>query len=318
MVKKILILAGGGGHTGYAQILAEELKGKADLSFLVPDDDPLSRSRLEPYGTVESLIKPRHPRTSNWVFIVRLLKAFLNSSSLIPRNLDVVVSTGSNFCIPPAIIAWMKGIPNVYLESRVRFTSPSKTASILRHFSKLIALQWEEQKKFINGTIFGPLLPKRKLEPWDGGYILVAGGTYGYKKLFDAFMDTAYENVTLQTGGLDPTPYIEKHPKWKVISYSDTFHELLAGAKVVVCPPGGTPIEALVYKKPIVIVRYPMWTRAAGLDDTRLFAERLNAPLLSSLTPQAIEKAVEEALTRDHPNFTSGTETLVESILSLP
>ena len=317
MTKKILILAGGGGHTGYAQILAEELKGKADLSFLVPADDPLSRSRLEPYGKVESIIKPRHPRTSIWAFIVRLLKAFWTSPGLIPRDLDVIVSTGSNFCIPPAIVAWMKGIPNVYLESRVRFTGPSKTASILRPFSKLIALQWEEQKNFINGTVFGPLLPRRKVEPWDGGYILVAGGTYGYKELFDAFMDTGYENIVMQTGSLNPTPYLEKHPKWRVISYSDTFHELLAGAEVVVCPPGGTPIEALVYKKPVVIVRYPSWTRAAGPNDTRLFAERLNAPLLSSLTPQAIKKAVEEALTRDQPSFTNGAEILAESILSL-
>jgi hypothetical protein len=64
-------------------------------------------------------------------------------------------------------------------------------------------------------------------------------------------------------------------------------------------------------------VRYPSWTRAAGPNDTRLFAERLNAPLLSSLTPQAIKKAVEEALTRDQPSFSNGAETLAESILSL-
>ena len=317
MAKKILILAGGGGHTGYAQILADELKGKAELSFLVPDDDPLSKSRLEPYGDVKSLIKPRHPRTPIWAFIVRLLRAFWASPGLISRDFDVVVSTGSNFCIPPAIIAWVKGIPNVYLESRVRFTSPSKTASILQHFSKLIALQWEEQKNFLNGTVFGPLLPRRKLEPWDGGYILVAGGTYGYKKLFDAFMDTDYENVTMQIGGLDPTPYLEKHPKWKIISYSDSFHELMAGAKVVVSPPGGTPVEALVYEKPIVIVSYPSWTRAAGPDDTRYFSERLNAPLLSSFTPGDVQSAIEDALTRKKPLFNDGTDTLVEYILSL-
>ena len=45
-MKKILILAGGGGHTGYAKILAEELQGRAELSILVSEDDPLSEELL--------------------------------------------------------------------------------------------------------------------------------------------------------------------------------------------------------------------------------------------------------------------------------
>jgi len=317
MTKMIMILAGGGGHTGYAVILAEELRDRAELNFLVPDDDPLSRARLEPFGQVETMTKPRHPKTPMWKFILRLIKAFYQAASRVSGSIDAVVSTGSNFCIPPALVAWMKGIPIINLESRVRLAGPSKTASILQHFAKVTALQWEEQGKFLNGTFFGPLLPRRRIEPWNGGYVLVAGGTYGYRELFEAVSESNLESVVLQIGDLDKDIYQRKHPNWKVLSYTDRFEELLAGAEVVVCPPGGTPIEAIAYGKPVVVVCYPSWTRAAGPEDTRAFAEKLNAPLLSTMSPKAVEKAVEEAKKRRAPILKDGTGALVEAILSI-
>lgn len=315
--KTVMILAGGGGHTGSARILAEELCGRAELSFLAPDDDPISLRRLEPFGPVGTLTKPRHPTTPVWRFAPRLAKAFHQSSSGVPGDLDVVVSTGSNFCVPPALVAWMKGIPLVNLESRVKFTKPSRTASLLQHFAKVTALQWEEQSRILKGTVFGPLLPRRTVEPWSGGYILVAGGTYGYKELFDAVSASGLDKVVLQTGNLDGKEYAERHPEWKVIGFTDRFEELLAGADVVVSPPGGTPIEAVVHGKPVVVVRYPEWTRAASLEDTRIFADKLNASLLLTLTPSALEAAVEEAKRREVPVLRDGTRPLVETILAL-
>lgn len=315
--KAIMILAGGGGHTGTARILAEELHGRAELSFLAPDDDPISRRRLEPFGSVGTLTKPRHPTTPTWRFALRLAKALYQSLGRVPRNLDVVVSTGSNFCVPPALVAWMKGVPLVNLESRVRFIKPSRTASLLQHFAEVTALQWEEQSRILKGTVFGPLLPRRTMEPWNGEYILVAGGTYGYKGLFDAVSASSLKDVVLQTGNLDGKEYAERHPDWRVISFTDGFDELLAGAEVVVSTPGGTPIEAVVYGKPVVIVRYPEWTRAASLEDTKIFAEKLNAPLLLRLTPSALEAAVEESKRRELPVLRDGTRALVETILSL-
>ena len=317
MVKKVLILAGGGGHTGYAQILAEELKGKCELCFLVPEEDALSVSRLESYGKVWMITKPRHPTTPTRIFIFRLARAFLQALSRVSRDIDVVVSTGSNFCIPPALIAWMKGIPIVNLESRVRFNKSSRTTSILKNFAKVTALQWEEQRHILKGTVFGPILPKRKMEPWSGGYILVASGTYGYKELFDTVSDCKFKNVVIQTGTLDGSKYKKEHPEWKVISFTNKFDELLAGADVVVSPPGGTPIEAVVYGKPVVIVCYPEWTKAASPIDTKIFAEKLNAPLITTLEPRAFEAAVEEAKKREIPVFSNGTKSLVETILML-
>ena len=316
-MRKILILAGGGGHTGYAQILAEELKGRAELSFLSPDDEQISARRLEGYGTIRTMTKPRHPMTPTLTFTWRLLKAFFESLSRVPSDINVIVSTGSSFCVPPAIVAWIKRIPVVNLESRVKFTRPSETASFLRRFSRLTALQWEEQKAFLEGTVFGPLLPRRLVEPKDGGYILVSGGTYGYKELFDALDETYLENVVLQTGKIDGSSYAKAHPEWRVMSYSDRFYELIAGASVVVSPPGGTPVEAVAYGKPVVIVEYPEWTKAADLEETRLFAEKIGASLITNVTSRKLVSAIEEAKYKPPVVLEAGNKGLVEAILSI-
>ena len=316
-MKKILILAGGGGHTGYAQILAEELKGRMELSFLAPDDEPISVRRLEGYGPVRTMTKPRHPTTPTLTFTWRLFKAFYEALSRVPSDIDVVVSTGSSFCVPPAIVAWMRGIPVVNLESRVKLTKPSGTASLLRRFSRLTALQWEEQRVFLEGRVFGPLLPRRLVEPRDGGYVLVSGGTYGYKELFDALDETDLENVVLQTGKIDGGSYAKAHLGWRVLSYSDRFYELIAGARVVVSPPGGTPVEAVAYGKPVVIVEYPAWTKAADPEETRLFAEKIGASLMTDVTAEKLVSAINEAQRKPSKVLEAGNEELVEAILSI-
>jgi UDP-N-acetylglucosamine--N-acetylmuramyl-(pentapeptide) pyrophosphoryl-undecaprenol N-acetylglucosamine transferase len=317
MTRSVLILAGGGGHTGYATILAEELKGQAELSFMAPEDEPISIERLKSYGPVLKITKPRHPRTNLWSFTFRLMKAFYQSLTRFPRKVDVVVSTGSNFCIPPALVAWIKGIPVVNLESRVKFMKPSRTALLLQYFAKITALQWEEQKRFLKGILFGPLIPKCRVESWNGGYILVTAGTYGYEELFEAVSASSLKKVVLQTGKIDGRKYAEQHPDWVVFSYDPKFYNVIAGAEVVVSPPGGTPLEAVAYGKHVVIVKYPEWTKAASCDEIKLFAQRLNAPIVWDISSPNIESAVMEAEKRDIPKFRDGKKALADIIINL-
>ena len=315
MQRRVLILAGGGGHTGYAEILAQEFNGRAELSFLAPEDEPISVKRLTPYGNVDTLIKPRHPTTPFLSFLIRFLKALIQSLSKINKEYHMVICTGSNFCVPPALVAWMKGVPVVILESRVKFKKPSRTTWLLRFFAKIVALQWDEQLNFIEGEVFGPVLPQIKVDPWDGGYILVSGGTYGYEQLFDAVSDTNLTNVVLQTGKIDGEKYQKAHPDWKVISYTNKFHELIAGAQVVVSPPGGTPVESATYGKSCVVVVYPGWAKAADLEETQMFAEKINAVFLTEVKPESLVNAIEEAKNRNVPVFKNGAKALIDEIL---
>lgn len=316
MPKRVLILAGGGGHTGYGYALAQRLYGSVPLHFLIPKGDELSQRRLCKFGTVEELLKPRETKTPLKEFIPNFIKSLLDSSSKVSRKYDVVVSTGSNFCLPPAIFAWIKGIPLINIESSVRFTKASKSTFLLQSFSKLTVLHWEEQRKLLKrGIVVGPLLPKPQVEPWSGGYILVTGGTYGHKALFDAVSESSLAKVVLQTGKVSPDQYMRKHPEWKVIQYSTKFHELVAGAEVVVTHFGSTILEALVYRKPVVVVPNPEWTRTAGVEDAKHLAKKVNALLVSEINLNRLLAAIEEARSRKLPVFPDGAQRLADIIL---
>ncbi|MCX7698322.1 MAG: hypothetical protein N2114_02510 [Candidatus Goldbacteria bacterium] len=318
MVKNVLILAGGGGHTGYAYALAQRLYGKAVMYFLVPQEDFLSKKRLEKFGTVDFLLKPRETKTSTVEFISKLAKVFLQSVRHVSSNFDVVVSTGSNFCILPSFFAWIQGIPLVNIESSVRFTKASKTAQILQPFSTITALHWEEQKKLLNkGIVVGPLLPKPEIKPWNGGYILVTGGTFGHRLLFDVLAESNLKNVVLQTGKVSPEPYMKRHPEWKVIKNSTNFYELIAGAEVVVTHFGSTILEALIYKKPIVIVPNPEWRRTAGAEDAKFLAKKVNAVLVLRIVLNNLLNAIERSKKAFLPDFVDGAQTLADLILKL-
>ena len=316
--KNVLVLAGGGGHTGYAYALAQRLYDKASLHFLIPAEDVLSQRRLSKFGTVSFLLKARGANTPNSAFLPRLVRSFIGCFRRVSRKYDVVFSTGSNFCIPPALIAWVKGIPVINIESSVRFTKASKTALILQRFSTITALQWKEQKKLLKrGVVFGPLLPEPEVTPYNGGYVLVTGGTLGHRKLFDVVSESNMENVVLQTGQIDPEQYRQKHPKWKVIDFSTKFYELVAGADVVVTHFGSTALEALIYRKPMVIVLNPEWKRTVGRSDAEIFAEKVNASFIWDVTLEKLLKAIEEAKSRKLPDVEDGAKNLAEAILSL-
>lgn len=314
--KNVMILAGGGGHTGYGYALAQRLYGRANLHFLAPEGDKLTEERLSKFGTVEFLPKPREAKTPTSEFIPKLARALIEAFQKIPKKFDIVVSTGSNFCIPPSFASWMKGTPLINIESSVRFTKASKTALLLQPFSAITALQWEEQKRLLKkGVVFGPLLPKPEIKPWNGGYILVTGGTLGHKQLFDTISESKLDNVVLQTGRVDPEPYRKRHPEWKIIRFSTKFYELVAGAEVVVTHFGSTVLEAVVYRKPMVMVLNPEWKRTVGKSDAQIFAEKVNAVFVWDVKLEHLLRAIEEAKHREFPILEDGSEKLADAIL---
>ena len=315
--KRVLILAGGGGHTGFAYALAQRLEDKASMLFLIPEGDTLSHNRLSKFGNVDYLLKPRGAKTPTGNFTYNLARALANSMKKVKGDFDAVVSTGSNFCIPPALVAFLKGIPIVNIEGEARFIGASKTARILQLLSAITALQWSEQKNFLKGTVVGPIFAKPEIEPWNGGYVLVTGGTLGHKRLFDVLNGSDLKNVVLQTGEVDPEPYRKRHPEWKVLDFSLNFHELIAGAEVVVTHQGSTPLEAVVYKKPSVIVPNPELKRTFPRRDSEIFAKKVGATFLSDFTLESLADAIEEAKNNKIPALKDGAKALAEMILNL-
>ncbi len=315
--KHILILAGGGGHTGFGYALAQRLEGKASMSFLIPEGDTLSHKRLNKFGEVNYLLKPRGAKSPAGKFAYNLAKALTKSMNKVKGNFDSVVSTGSNFCIPPALAALTKRIPIINIEAAVRFTKASRTARILQPFSTITALHWQEQKKLLKGTVVGPLLPKPETQTWNGNYILITGGSLGHKQLFDTINQSNLKNIVLQTGEVDPEPYRKQHPEWQIICSSPKFHELLAGAEVVVTHFGSTALETVAYKKPTVMVLNPEWTRTVGKADAEIFAKKVGAAFIPEINLDHLIEAIEKAKNMELPTLKDGAKNLAMMILKL-
>jgi UDP-N-acetylglucosamine:LPS N-acetylglucosamine transferase len=189
----------------------------------------------------------------------------------------------------------------------------------MSRISEITALQWPEQRELIpRGEVFGPMLARAEREPYDGGYILATGGTYGHRTLFEALDDTNLKNVVLQAGPYYSEEYVRRHPTWKVIDYSANFHELIAGAEVVVTHFGETIIDAaLVYHKPTIISTNPDWTRTAGIEDASILTEKVNGVLLKEVTPDALLHAIDQARKKKPPRFESGAARLSQRIIEM-
>jgi len=317
VAKRIIITASGGGHTGYAVALAQRLEEKAEMIFIVPENDKWSKSKVERYGEVIYVKKARGPKDSLAKAIPGLIKAGVQSLEEIKNKYEVFVSTGSNHSVPPAIIAKIKGLKLINIESSVRFTKPSLSVRALQYISDLTILQWPEQKKILSkGIVVGPLFEKPLYPSEDKGYILVTGGTYGHKLLFDAINNLNLDNVVLQTGRINPDPYRKKHPQWVVFDFDPDFQKWIAGASIVISHLGKTVIDAaLTYKKPTIIVPNPEWTLTAGWPDAELLAKKLNATLVKQITLESILKAIEAVKKKRPPEFPDGAKQLAKIIL---
>ncbi|RLF01471.1 MAG: polysaccharide biosynthesis protein, partial [Thermoprotei archaeon] len=224
-----------------------------------------------------------------------------------------------NHSVPPGYVAKFKGMKVVSIESSLRFTSPSRSIKTLSKISDLLALQWPEQKEFFpQGVIVGPLYELPEYKPKDEGYVLVTGGTYGHRLLFEAVDKLEVEKVVLQTGRINPRPFKERHPGWTVFDFDPDFGKWLAGASVVVTHFGKTAIDAaLTYGKPVVLVPNPEWRLTASLEDARMLAEKLNAVLVEEINPLKLREVIEEAKSREPPSYPDGAAKLVELILEL-
>ena len=93
----------------------------------------------------------------------------------------------------------------------------------------------------------------------------------------------------------------------------------IAGARLVITHLGKTALDAaLTYRKPLIIVPNPRWTRhGAGLEDAKFLAEKLNAVLVEpkDLSAEVLDEAIREAVKREPPIYPNGARELARIIV---
>ncbi|MEM3989830.1 MAG: polysaccharide biosynthesis protein [Desulfurococcaceae archaeon] len=298
---KALIVAGYGGHSGYAFAITYELVKlgfKRNLIVIAEGYDFLAE-KFKPYGEVITQILPRRPREPLYRGIHRWFKAFNQSLKLsINHKVAAVFASGSNFSLPPSITSRIVNKAKLYtIEAIERFTKPSKAVKILEKAGATVFLHWEEQLEiYPKGVVVGPVYEPPIYEPRDEGYVLVTTGTLGYKELFDAVERLGIERAVLQTGDVSPEPYINRNPGWIAFKYTSDIHKWIAGASLVITQQGLTAaISRLAYGKPTIIVWNPSISLGAVKRDVETYAEKLEAPFIDGVELNALRRAIDSA-----------------------
>ncbi len=274
--------------------------------------DSWSRGRLEGLGRVYETGGGRGPGDPVWR-AASLARGFYDSLK-IPR-VDVVVSTGHNHSIPPALTAFLRGARLVLVEDVYRVSRGSRAVRLLSPLASVVALHWREQKSlYRRGLVVGPIYEPPKYEPWDGGYILVSTGTHGYKRLFDILTGLRGEwRLVYQTGRVDPDPY--RRLGIEAFRFDPDIERWIAGARLVITHIGVTAVNAaLAYRKPVVIVYNPEWSLAAPPQDAKIVADKIGAVFMHRLDYSSISDVIGQAVDAKPVNLRNGAARLAQVI----
>lgn len=318
----VLIIAGYGGHSGYAFAVVHELSrmGFGDNVILIAEGHGHLAEKFRKYGEVKFVTLPRRPGEPLARTAHRWIKAFWQSARIaLGRNISAAFASGSNFSIPPSLAAKaLRGSEVLTLEAIEHLHTPSRAVKALEKIGAMVFLHWEEQKAlFPGGEVVGPIYEPPLYEPRDEGYILATTGTLGHPELLRALEALGIEKVVAQTGDVDPEPFISRNPSWRAFRYTSDIHKWIAGASIVITQQGLTAsISALAYRKPTIIVWNPRVQLGATKEETVAYAEKIGASFLESPEPSALRSLIEGARVPAsvYPN---GAEAIARRILEL-
>jgi UDP-N-acetylglucosamine:LPS N-acetylglucosamine transferase len=150
---KILLVASNGGHL--LQLL--------QLADLWPRD----RRHWVTFQTSDA-VSLLADETTTWAYhptnrsirnLIRNLGLALRMVS--PREVQAIVTTGAGVTVPFAIVARLRGVNVVYIESMARITAPSLTGRLVYPFADTFIVQWPGVQSYFKdaktyGTVFDP------------------------------------------------------------------------------------------------------------------------------------------------------------------
>ncbi len=311
---EILVLAGYGGHAGYAYAVLYHLVNNygvdpSRIDVLIPQNYKWVREKLRGLGNIREAPLPRRPNEPLLRTLHRWPRALLRGLREC-KDYRVVLASGSNFSLPHAAACLLRRKTRVYaIEAVDRILTASRTPKLLSKLGAVPILSWEEQKKnYPTGLVVGPLYEPRIYEPGDDGYILVTTGTLGLPRLYKALARLGLDNVVVQSGDIPVGEVRKLNPRWRVFQYTPDLARLIARASIVVTHfPGMTGVTArLAYRKPVVLVQSWRHKLSADPREGPILAEKLRAPYVEIIEPDILARALEEALSTKPPSYPDG------------
>lgn len=147
-MKKVLFVAGSGGHTSQLSILLQEIGHRYHSELMLEKTDKLG---IEKFSRKYKIYTADVIRGKSEPMLTTLLRVFLNAIEsmviLIQANPDCIVTTGPGLGIPICILGKIAGKKIIVIESWSRTKTKSYIGRVLYPFSDLFFVQWPEMLK---------------------------------------------------------------------------------------------------------------------------------------------------------------------------
>jgi UDP-N-acetylglucosamine:LPS N-acetylglucosamine transferase len=156
-MKKVLFVAGSGGHTAQLSKLLEKIGDRYDSELMLEQSDILGIEKFSTKYKIHTAAAFRGKNESRIVTLGRILvNSFQSLIILIKSNPEYIITTGPGLGIPISIWAKIAGKKIFVIESWSRTKTKSYNGKVLYPFSSLFFVQWPEMiKQYPNAKYVG-------------------------------------------------------------------------------------------------------------------------------------------------------------------
>jgi beta-1,4-N-acetylglucosaminyltransferase len=144
-MKKVLFVAGSGGHTSQLEILLQKIGDKYNSELMLEKSDKIG---IKKFSEKYKVFTADAIKGKSELKLVTLFRILLNSVQsiiiLITSNPEYIITTGPGLGIPICIFGKISGKKIIVIESWSRIKTKSYVGKILYPFSNLFFVQWPE------------------------------------------------------------------------------------------------------------------------------------------------------------------------------
>jgi UDP-N-acetylglucosamine:LPS N-acetylglucosamine transferase len=147
-MKKVLFVAGSGGHTAQLSKLLEKIGDRYDSELMLETSDTLGKEKFSGKYKIHTAVAFRGKYESKLSTLFRMLLNTIQSLFiLIASNPEYIITTGPGLGIPISIWGKIVGKKIFVIESWSRTKTKSYNGRVLYPFSTMFFVQWPEMLK---------------------------------------------------------------------------------------------------------------------------------------------------------------------------
>jgi len=152
---RLLLVLGEGGHTSEILILADLLGEDYAYAYLAVEGDELSTRKIRYPGPIYRVPRVREKAHNLWRDGWRtLVCAWRSWQALRCARPRAVISSGPGMAVPVCLLARLRGIAVIYVETGSRVRRLSLSGRLVYPFASLFFVQWPELARRYRRAIY--------------------------------------------------------------------------------------------------------------------------------------------------------------------